>query len=104
MAASSRSYLVLRLLKWPLHSHRILSLVISATSNQARVSREGVAGYNRALHGFAVALAACALLLLVAGALVTSNDAGLAVPDWPTTFGSFHMPRMVGGVKWEHGH
>ncbi len=26
------------------------------------------------------------------------------MPDWPTSFGSFHMPRMVGGVKFEHGH
>jgi len=41
----------------------------------------------------------------VAGALVTSNDAGLSVPDWPTTFGSlYRIPRMVGGVKFEHGH
>ena len=41
----------------------------------------------------------------MAGALVTSNDAGLSVPDWPTTFGSFYkMPHMVGGVKFEHGH
>lgn len=49
---------------------------------------------------------ACAtFLLIVAGALVTSNDAGLSVPDWPTTFGSFYkMPHMVGGVKFEHGH
>jgi cytochrome c oxidase assembly protein subunit 15 len=36
--------------------------------------------------------------------LVTSNDAGLSVPDWPTSFGSFRMPRMVGGIKFEHGH
>lgn len=49
---------------------------------------------------------ACAtLLLIVAGALVTSNDAGLSVPDWPTSFGSLYkIPPMVGGVKWEHGH
>jgi heme a synthase len=41
----------------------------------------------------------------VAGALVTSNDAGLAVPDWPTSFGSIYkIPPMVGGVKYEHGH
>lgn len=45
------------------------------------------------------------LLLIVAGALVTSNDAGLSVPDWPTTFGSlYRIPPMVGGVKFEHGH
>jgi cytochrome c oxidase assembly protein subunit 15 len=41
----------------------------------------------------------------VAGALVTSNDAGLSVPDWPTSFGSIYkMPHMVGGVKYEHSH
>lgn len=44
-------------------------------------------------------------MLLIAGALVTSNDAGLSVPDWPTSFGSLYkLPRMVGGVKFEHGH
>lgn len=50
-------------------------------------------------------LACATLLLIVAGALVTSNDAGLSVPDWPTSFGSLYkIPPMVGGVKWEHGH
>jgi len=50
-------------------------------------------------------LAVCTLLLIVAGALVTSNDAGLSVPDWPTSFGSLYkIPPMVGGVKYEHGH
>jgi cytochrome c oxidase assembly protein subunit 15 len=56
------------------------------------------------LHGYIVFLAVTTLFLLVAGALVTSNDAGLSVPDWPTSFGSFRMPRMVGGVLYEHGH
>jgi len=61
--------------------------------------------YNRGLHRFAVFTASVTFLLLIAGALVTSNDAGLSVPDWPTTFGSIYkMPRMVGGVKFEHGH
>ena len=46
-----------------------------------------------------------AFLLLIAGGLVTSNNAGLAVPDWPTSFGSlYRMPRMIGGIKFEHGH
>lgn len=37
--------------------------------------------------------------------MVTSNDAGLSVPDWPTSFGSLYkIPPMVGGVKYEHGH
>jgi cytochrome c oxidase assembly protein subunit 15 len=43
--------------------------------------------------------------LIVAGALVTSNDAGLSVPDWPTSFGSLYkIPKLVGGVKFEHTH
>src|SRR5258708_29687752 len=46
-----------------------------------------------------------AFLLLLAGGLVTSNNAGLSVPDWPTTQGSlWKVPPMVGGVKYEHGH
>ena len=41
----------------------------------------------------------------MAGALVTSNDAGLSVPDWPTSFGSLYkIPPMVGGVQYEHTH
>lgn len=44
-------------------------------------------------------------LLVTAGAMVTSNDAGLAVPDWPTTFGSlYQLPEMSGGVQFEHTH
>jgi len=50
-------------------------------------------------------VAALAFLLIVAGGLVTSNNAGLAVPDWPTSFGHlFKIPKMIGGVKFEHGH
>lgn len=59
---------------------------------------------NRWLHRYAMFVAFATFLLIIAGALVTSNDAGLSVPDWPTSFGSFRMPRMVGGVKFEHGH
>ena len=59
---------------------------------------------NRWLARYAAFVAFATFLLIVAGALVTSNDAGLSVPDWPTSFGSFRMPRMVGGVKYEHGH
>jgi len=61
------------------------------------------ATYNPAIHRYAVFTSACTVLLLVAGALVTSNDAGLAVPDWPTSYGTF-FPPMVGGIFYEHGH
>lgn len=59
---------------------------------------------NRWLARYAALVALATFLLIIAGALVTSNDAGLSVPDWPTSFGTFRMPRMVGGVKYEHGH
>jgi heme a synthase len=61
--------------------------------------------YNRGLHRVAVILASWTFLLIIAGALVTSNDAGLSVPDWPTSFGSWYkIPKLVGGVKFEHTH
>jgi heme a synthase len=68
-------------------------------------SRGITSPYNRGLHRLAVALACWTFLLIIAGALVTSNDAGLSVPDWPTSFGSLYkIPKLVGGVKFEHTH
>jgi cytochrome c oxidase assembly protein subunit 15 len=63
------------------------------------------ADYNRARYVFAVFTACAIFTLILAGALVTSNDAGLSVPDWPTSFGSIYkIPPMVGGIQFEHGH
>lgn len=45
----------------------------------------------------------CTFLLIIAGGLVTSTDSGLAVPDWPKSYGTW-MPPMVGGIFYEHGH
>jgi len=60
------------------------------------------------LHRFAWFTACATYLLILAGASVTSNRAGLSVPDWPTTYGQFMFafPRskMVGGIFYEHGH
>lgn len=44
--------------------------------------------------------------LVVAGGLVTSRDAGLAVPDWPLSFGTLNPPRWfsIVNVRTEHGH
>ena len=42
--------------------------------------------------------------LIIAGALVTSNDAGLSIPDWPTSFGSFTVPALHGGIRYEWSH
>src|SRR6202051_3787915 len=59
--------------------------------------------YNQALHRYAVLTACCTFLLLVAGALVTSNDAGLSIPDWPLAYGSL-TPPMVGGIRYAFTH
>lgn len=55
------------------------------------------------LHRYAVMTAGATWLLLVAGSLVTSTDSGLAVPDWPLSYGVW-FPPMVGGILYEHGH
>jgi heme a synthase len=71
----------------------------------ARQSDSVRGGYDGARHIFAVFTAGAIFTLILAGALVTSNDAGLSVPDWPTSFGSIYkIPPMVAGVKFEHGH
>lgn len=59
--------------------------------------------YNKALHWYAVFTAGCTFLLIIAGGLVTSTGSGLAVPDWPLSYGQL-MPPMVGGIFYEHGH
>jgi cytochrome c oxidase assembly protein subunit 15 len=59
--------------------------------------------YKPGLHRWSILLAICTLLLVVAGGLVTSRDAGLSVPDWPLSYGKL-MPPMEGGILYEHGH
>src|SRR5678815_3177115 len=58
---------------------------------------------NKGLNRFAILVAGATFCLIVAGALVTSHDAGLATPDWPLSNGQF-FPKMVGNLFWEHGH
>jgi heme a synthase len=59
-------------------------------------------------HRMAVVLVCATFPLLFIGGLVTSKGAGLAVPDWPTTFGynMFLYPwsKMVGNIFYEHSH
>jgi len=61
------------------------------------------ATYHPAVYKFALFLVVYAALLLCAGALVTSEDAALAVPDWPLSYGTLNPP-MVGGIAFEHSH
>jgi cytochrome c oxidase assembly protein subunit 15 len=58
------------------------------------------------LHRFAVFLACAVVLLIAAGGLVKSKEAGLSVPDWPTSYGGWNPPRwwQIDTVRAEHGH
>jgi len=60
------------------------------------------------LHRFSKFVVACTVLLILAGSLVTSNDAGLSVPDWPTSYGwnmfTFPPSMWVANILYEHGH
>ena len=60
-------------------------------------------GESSWLHRFAVLTACGTFLLIIAGGLVVGNEAGLAVPDWPLSYGML-MPPMEGGIFYEHGH
>lgn len=55
------------------------------------------------LRRFTKLVAASTLFLIFAGAMVTSTGSGLAVPDWPLSYGMW-MPPMIGGIFYEHGH
>lgn len=60
------------------------------------------------LHRFASFTALATLFLICSGGMVTSKGVGLAVPDWPTTFGYnmflFPFSKWVGGIFFEHTH
>ncbi len=58
---------------------------------------------NRALNRFATFTAGCTFLLLMAGALVTGNDAADSVPDWPLAYGRV-IPPLIGGIRFEFAH
>jgi cytochrome c oxidase assembly protein subunit 15 len=63
---------------------------------------------NRPLHWFAVLTAIATFLLLGAGGLVTSHEAGMSVPDWPNSYGynmfAFPISKWTGGIFYEHTH
>jgi cytochrome c oxidase assembly protein subunit 15 len=58
---------------------------------------------SKGVHRFAVLVACATFFLIIAGANVTSHDAGLATSDWPLSNGQV-FPKMVGNLFWEHGH
>ena len=63
---------------------------------------------RRLLHWFAVFTAIFTWLAVISGGSVTSRNAGMAVPDWPTSFGYnmflFPVSKWVGPIFYEHSH
>lgn len=63
---------------------------------------------NKSLYRFSVLTAAVTLVLIALGGLVTSHEAGMAVPDWPNSYGYnmflFPPAKWVGGILYEHTH
>lgn len=62
----------------------------------------------RALNYFAWITLAATLVLICLGGLVTSKGVGMAVPDWPNSYGYnmffFPISKWVGGIFYEHLH
>src|SRR5437660_1721436 len=83
----------------------IFRTVERSTLNSATVADRR---YNGWLNRFAWFTASATLLLICSGGMVTSKGVGLAVPDWPTTFGYnmflFPVSKWIGGVLFEHTH
>jgi heme a synthase len=70
------------------------------SSSGLTVNYEGSA---RTVYRFALWTSCCTALLLMAGALVTSNDAADSVPDWPLAYGKL-IPPLSGGIRFEYAH
>jgi cytochrome c oxidase assembly protein subunit 15 len=81
-----------------------LSMRQSTSGNSAVTDRR----YSAWLNRFAWLTCIATLLLICSGGMVTSKGVGLAVPDWPTTFGYnmflFPVSKWVGGILFEHTH
>ncbi len=58
------------------------------------------------LAGFSIFVVVAVYVLVFFGAMVTSKGVGMAVPDWPLSFGSLNPPGwwLSDPVFWEHSH
>jgi heme a synthase len=87
-------------------SHRVIFVTVGrSNSNTSTVTDRR---YRTWLNRFTWFTAVATLLLICSGGMVTSKGVGLAVPDWPTTFGYnmflFPVSKWIGGIFFEHTH
>ncbi|HZT74042.1 MAG TPA: COX15/CtaA family protein [Terriglobales bacterium] len=74
------------------------SVAVSDSAPQAPVQE-----FNFALNLYARVLSVLTVVLLFAGALVTSEQAGLSIPDWPLAYHRL-IPPFVGNIRFEYTH
>lgn len=93
---------------WVPGSLLVSALVAAAFAAAAGARADAYGGPEAWTALFAKVAVAATFLLVVAGGLVTSHEAGLAVVDWPNTFGTnmflYPLARMTGGIYYEHAH
>src|SRR5438067_2739605 len=81
---------------------------MSRKSHPVNPFNPGHRGPGKWLNRLALLTAASCFLLLFIGGLVTSHQAGLSVPDWPTSYGwnmfTFPMKDWTGNIFYEHTH
>ena len=81
-----------------------VEVIASPAVGSAAITSSGShAAHKLWLGRFAKLTSIATFLLILVGSLVTTTGSGLAVPDWPLSFGQF-FPKMEGGVLYEHGH
>jgi cytochrome c oxidase assembly protein subunit 15 len=94
---------------WWLPGSLVLGAALGAAGAAvgARVRREALSGATWT-GAFAAVAAAATLLQLLVGGIVTGSASGLAVVDWPNSFGYnmflYPLSRMTGGIYYEHAH
>ena len=93
---------------WLPGSFLATAVLVGAGAAAGAASQASPSGPRDWPFWFAAVAAVATLLLLVVGGVVTSHKAGLAVVDWPNSFGTnmflFPLSRMTGGVYYEHAH
>jgi cytochrome c oxidase assembly protein subunit 15 len=87
----------------------LLSVVLGIVGAAVGTTRNAAARVQPSWTSvLAQCVGAATLLLLIAGGLVTSHKAGMAVPDWPSSYGYnmflYPLSKMSGGIYYEHAH
>jgi len=81
---------------------------LGATLGRSQRSVDTTWFSHNGVAALAVVGTAATFLLLIVGGIVTGSEAGLAVVDWPNSYGYnmflYPLSRMTGGIYYEHGH